>query len=117
MKDRATLEAPRKVKGPQEEGPPFAGGSKLNKWHAQVGSFFELRELCPEEEFRTRSEFEERASSYHLANALAILKARGVLGGGVAFHGGMGGGWGGWGGWDDDPTCGGKFRCVALVKQ
>ncbi|CAJ1402961.1 unnamed protein product [Effrenium voratum] len=35
------------------------------------------------EEFRTRSEFEERASSYHLANALAILKARGVLGGGV----------------------------------
>ena len=90
MKDRATLEAPRKVKGPQEEGPPFAGGSKLNKWHAQVGSFFD-RKLCPEEEFRTRSEFEERASSYHLANALAILKARGVLGGGVAFHGGWGG--------------------------
>merc|ERR1719346_484100 len=27
------------------------------------------------EEFETRSEFEERATQYHLANALAILKA------------------------------------------
>lgn len=38
---------------------------------------FQVLQVFAQDEFGSRSEFEERATAYHFANALAILKACG----------------------------------------